>query len=192
MLQDKVATAKKIDAFLKNVIASGAFKLKYRITVNPPIAQEMETPDILVEFAGPDSQVLLERGGEVLRALEVLTHESLHLHAEDHDKVSFDCRGYRAARQQELKLAAQVAADRVLQSGVPYSFAPMSSRERRLIHLAFRDHSADCGVAVEFGGALSEGLQASTVVTALECACYGLPQPGHICLPVTEPQLDYP
>ena len=37
MLQDKVATAKKIDAFLKNVISSGAFKLKYRITVNPPV-----------------------------------------------------------------------------------------------------------------------------------------------------------
>lgn len=142
MLQDKVATAKKIDAFLKNVIASGAFKLKYRITVNPPANQEMETPEILVELAGPDSQVLLERGGEVLRALEVLTHESLHLHAEEHDKVSFDCRGYRAARQQELKLAAQVAADRVLQSGLPYSFAPMSSRERRLIHLAFRDHAS--------------------------------------------------
>jgi spoIIIJ-associated protein len=142
MLQDKVATAKKIDAFLKNVVASGAFKLKYRITVNPPIAQEMETPDILVELAGPDSQLLLERGGEVLRSLEILTHESLHLHAEDHDKVSFDCRGYRAARQQELKLAAQVASERVLQSGAPYSFAPMSSRERRLIHLAFRDHTS--------------------------------------------------
>ena len=38
MLQDKVATAKKIDAFLKNIISSGAFKLKYRITVNPPVA----------------------------------------------------------------------------------------------------------------------------------------------------------
>jgi spoIIIJ-associated protein len=87
MLQDKVATAKKIDAFLKNIISSGAFKLKYRITVNPPVT-DAETPDILVEFAGPDSQLLLERGGEVLRSFEVLTHESLHLHAEDHDKVS--------------------------------------------------------------------------------------------------------
>jgi spoIIIJ-associated protein len=141
MLQDKVATAKKIDAFLKNVIASGAFKLKYRITVNPPATQEMETPEILVELAGPDSQVLLERGGEVLRALEVLTHESLHLHAEERDKVSFDCRVTRCPPA-ELKLAAQVAADRVLQSGLPYSFAPMSSRERRLIHLAFRDHAS--------------------------------------------------
>ena len=142
MLQDKVAVARKIDAFLKNIIASGAFKLKYRITVNPPVAigQELETPEILVELAGPDSYLLLERGAEVLRAVELLTHESLHLHAEDHDKVSFDCKGYRAARHQELKLAAQVAAERVLKSGMPYSFSPMSSRERRLIHLAFRDH----------------------------------------------------
>jgi spoIIIJ-associated protein len=142
MLQDKVATAKKIDAFLKNIIASGAFKLKYRITVNPPLTsgQEAETPDILVEFAGPDSQLLLERGAEVLRSFEVLTHEALHLHAEDHDRVSFDCKGYRAARHQELKMAAQVAAERVLKSGSPYSFAPMSSRERRLVHLVFRNH----------------------------------------------------
>ena len=144
MLQDKVATAKKIDAFLKNIIASGAFKLKYRITVNPPITRglEAETPDILVEFAGPDSQLLLERGAEVLRSFEVLTHEALHLHAEDHDRVSFDCKGYRAGRQQELKMATQVAAERVLKSGAPFSFAPMSSRERRLVHLAFRDHES--------------------------------------------------
>ncbi|HEU4416207.1 MAG TPA: R3H domain-containing nucleic acid-binding protein [Candidatus Angelobacter sp.] len=144
MLQDKVATARKIDSFLKNIIASGAFKLKYRITVNPPVpaGQEFGAPDILVEFAGPDSQLLLERGAEVLRAFELLTHESIHLHAEDHDKVSFDCKGYRAARQQELKLAADVAAERVIKTGMPYSFAPMSSRERRLIHLAFRDHQS--------------------------------------------------
>ena len=144
MLQDKVATARKIDSLLKNIIASGAFKLKYRITVNPPIptGQELAAPDILVEFAGPDSQLLLERGAEVLRAFELLTHESIHLHAEDHDKVSFDCKGYRAARQQELKLAADVAAERVIKTGMPYSFAPMSSRERRLIHLAFRDHQS--------------------------------------------------
>jgi len=144
MLQDKVATAKKIDSFLKNIIASGAFKLKYRITVNPPVppGQESVTPDIAVELAGPDSSLLLERGAEVLRSFEVLTHEMLHLHAEDHEKISFDCKGYRAARQQELKLAAEVAAERVLKAGVPYSFAPMSSRERRLIHLVFRDHAS--------------------------------------------------
>jgi len=144
MLQDKVATAKKIDSFLKNMIASGAFKLKYRITVNPPVVpgQDATPPEIMVEFAGPDSSLLLERGAEVLRSIEVLTHEAMHLHQEDHDKVTFDCKGYRAARQQELHLAAQVAAERVIKTGLPYSFAPMSSRERRLLHLAFRDHGS--------------------------------------------------
>jgi len=143
MIQDKVAAARTIDSLLKNIIQSGAFKLKYRITVNPPRVpgNEMETPEILVELAGPDSSFLLERGAEMLRSLETIAHEAIDLHPEDHDKVSFDCRGYRAARQQELKMAAHVAAEKVMKTGVPYSFAPMSSRERRMIHLTFRDHS---------------------------------------------------
>jgi len=143
MLEDKVAAAKKIDSLLKNIITSGGFKLKYRITVNPPVTnQDFSTPEILVELAGPDSGLVLERGGEMLRSLETIAHETLHTYAEDHDKVAFDCKGYRAARQQELKLAAEVAAERVLRTGSPYAFAPMSSRERRLIHLAFRDHES--------------------------------------------------
>ncbi|MGH9564485.1 MAG: protein jag [Candidatus Angelobacter sp.] len=144
MLQDKVAAAKQIDSLLKNIIASGGFKLKYRITVNPPVnpALDLETPDVLVELAGPESGLLLERGGEMLRSLETLSYEMLHLRAEEHSRIVFDCKGYRAARQQELRLAADVAAEKVLRTGVPYSFAPMSSRERRMIHLAFRDHQS--------------------------------------------------
>jgi len=143
MLQDKVAVAKKIESLLSMIITTGGFRLKYRITVNPPAPPgggDLEQPEILVELAGPDSSLLLERNGEMLRAVETIIHESLRLSAEQHDKISFDCKGYRAARQQELKLAAQVAAERVIKTGIPYSFAPMSSRERRLIHLAFRDH----------------------------------------------------
>ena len=145
MLQDKVGTAKKIDSLLSKIIVSGDFRLKYRITVNPPPPPggvDGEQPEMLVELAGPDSSLLLERGAAMLRALETVAHEAVRLFAEDHDKISFDCRGYRAARQQELKLAADVAAERVLKTGTPYSFAPMSSRERRLIHLKFRDHDA--------------------------------------------------
>jgi spoIIIJ-associated protein len=144
MLQDKVSAAKKIDALLKGVIASGGFKLKYRITVNPPAGAglAMAPPEILVELAGPDSDLVLERGAELLRSLELISHEALHLHAEEHDRVVFDCKGYRAARQNELKMAADVAAEKVGRTGIPFSFAPMSSRERRLLHLAFRDHES--------------------------------------------------
>ncbi|HYX52038.1 MAG TPA: R3H domain-containing nucleic acid-binding protein [Candidatus Limnocylindrales bacterium] len=144
MLQDKVTAAKKIDALLKGLISSGGFRLKYRITVNPPAVpgQETERPEILVELAGPDSDLVLARGGELLRAFENISHEAVHLSPDEHERIAFDCRGYRAARQQELKMAADVAAERVLRTGTPYSFAPMSSRERRLIHLKFRDHQS--------------------------------------------------
>jgi spoIIIJ-associated protein len=42
---------------------------------------------------------------------------------------------------QELRVAADVAAERVRRLGTPYEFQPMSSRERRIVHLALRDHA---------------------------------------------------
>ena len=95
--------------------------------------------EILVEFAGPDSALLLERGGELLRAFELLASEVLHLPGNEHEKIWFDCKNFRAMRIEELQLAARAAADKVRRTGSPYRFAPMSSRERRIVHLALRD-----------------------------------------------------
>jgi spoIIIJ-associated protein len=38
-------------------------------------------------------------------------------------------------------MAASVAAEKVRQTGTPFHFAPMSSRERRSLHLALRDQT---------------------------------------------------
>ena len=140
-IPDKVAAARKIESFLRTVILSCGFRLKYRITVDPPLAEERdwERPEILVQLSGPDSELLLEHGAELLRSLELLAQEMLHLDPRDHDKLSFDSMGYRAARLEELRLAASVAAERVRTTGRPYEFGPMSSRERRILHLVLRD-----------------------------------------------------
>jgi spoIIIJ-associated protein len=143
-LADKVAAAHKINSFLGTLVSSGGFKLKYRITVDPQFTDERqnwERPEILVEFAGPDSALLLDRGAELLRSFEMLTHESLKLAPDEHELVSFDCKGYRANRLHELKTAAEVAAERVRKTGMPYQFGPMSSRERRIVHLALREQA---------------------------------------------------
>jgi spoIIIJ-associated protein len=65
----------------------------------------------------------------------------VRLEAEEHDIVSFDANNFKALRARELKLAAETAAERVRGTSQPYSFAPMSSRERRMLHLAFRDYA---------------------------------------------------
>jgi spoIIIJ-associated protein len=140
-LTDKIAAAKKIDALLKSLIRSGAFRLRYRITVDPPVSddRDWERPAILVDFSGPDSELVLEHGAELLRAFENVVQEMLRLAPNEHEQVVFDCMGHRESRVQELKLAAGVAAERVRKTGVPYQFAPMTSRERRILHLALRD-----------------------------------------------------
>ncbi len=140
-ITDKVAAAKKIGDFLQAVITHGGFKLKYRITVDPHIAEqrEWEHPEILVEFAGPDSALLLERGGELLRSFELLGTEILRLQGNEHEKIWFDCKNFRSLRIEELQMAARAAAEKVRRTGEPFRFAPMSSRERRIVHLALRE-----------------------------------------------------
>ncbi len=142
-IPDKIAAANKINEFLTGVVTQGGLHLKYRITVDPPLPDERdwERPEILVEFAGPDSTLLLERGGELLRAVELLAIEMLRLPGNEHEKISFDCMNQRKLRIEELRMAAGVAADRVRETGEPYEFTPMSSRERRIVHLALRDHA---------------------------------------------------
>jgi spoIIIJ-associated protein len=138
---DKLAAANKINEFLQAVVTDGGLHLKYRIVVDPPPQSEWEKPEIFVDFSGPDSTLLLDRGGELLRALELLALEILHLPSGEHEKISFDCKNQRSMRFQELRMAASVAADKVRQTGTPFHFAPMSSRERRIVHLALRDQS---------------------------------------------------
>ena len=140
-ISDKIAAARMISDFLNAIITNGDFRLRYKITVDPPLStdREWEHPEILVEFSGADSPLVLENGGELLRALEQVTLEMLRLAPDEHEKVGFDCQNFRSARLQELRLAADVAAERVRKTGMPYAFAPMSSRERRIVHLALRN-----------------------------------------------------
>jgi spoIIIJ-associated protein len=140
-IQDKIAAARKVSELLNGIIQHGDFRLKYKITVDPPPVDEhdSERPLIMVDLSGADSSLVLERGAELLRSFEHVALEMLRLGPDEHDQVVFDCQNFRSSRKKELRLAAQVAAEKVRSSGSPYAFAPMSSRERRLVHIALRD-----------------------------------------------------
>ncbi len=142
-IADHAAAAQKIAAFLKTLTSTGRLRLKYRITAGAG-AQDpdgLEAREIYVEMSGPDAVLLTQRGGELLRALEHVAAKIIRLESEEHDIVSFDANSFKTLRARELKLAAETAAERVRRSSQPYSFAPMSSRERRMMHLAFRGYT---------------------------------------------------
>jgi spoIIIJ-associated protein len=114
--------------------------LKYRITAGDGARdpQGVEARQIYIELAGPDVPLVVQHNGELLRALETLTAQMLRLDQHENDLVSFDAANFKALRAQELRMAAETAAEKVRQSGIPYSFPPMNSRERRLMHLALK------------------------------------------------------
>lgn len=129
----------RIEGFLRPILHRCRLRLRYEITEGPIQDRDWESPDVLVKFSGPDVEMLLENKAELLLALEHLTIQMLRLPSEDHERVCFDANDYRLLRIEELRLSARTAAERVRRSGRPYQFGPMSSRERRILHLALRD-----------------------------------------------------
>ncbi len=141
-IDDYSAAAQKVAEFLKMLTSLGGLRLKYRITAGAGAADPagLEAREIYAELAGPDAGLLTQRGGELLRALEHVAAKILRLENEEHDKISFDAEDFKALRAREIRMAAETAAERVRRTGQPWSFAPMSSRERRMVHLAFRGY----------------------------------------------------
>ena len=133
--------AQQIANFLNSVIKLGGLRLKYRVSASPaPEGSESAGAQVLnVELVGHDAPMLTQRGGELLRSLEHIAIQILRLDVREHDLVSFDALNFKALRQQEIQTSAETAAERVRQSGQPYSFPPTNSRERRMLHLAFKE-----------------------------------------------------
>jgi spoIIIJ-associated protein len=138
-IDDLQQAAQKIADFLAALNQLGGLRLKYRISApeSAPNAEE-KAPALMVELAGPDVTLVTQHNGEMLLALETIAAQILRLDQREGDLISFDAANFKALRAQEMRMTAEVAADKVIRSGVPYAFPAMNSRERRLMHMAFR------------------------------------------------------
>ena len=70
-------------------------------------ADDLETAEIVVDFDGPDQALLLERNGDLLKALEHIAVRWLRLDPQFYNRVRFDCGDFRASRVAELRLSAR-------------------------------------------------------------------------------------
>ncbi len=139
-MQDLTQAAETVASMMRLLTTTGGFRLRFRILAGAG-AQDpdgLERRDIYVECKGPDAPLLLEREGELLRAFEHVAAKTLRLEPEDHDRVSFDADGFKSGRAEALRQSARRGVEAIEATGRPYSFAPMSSRERRILHLLLR------------------------------------------------------
>jgi spoIIIJ-associated protein len=145
---DREAAAGALRQFLEKIIRAGKLDLHINVRLAAPSAEEGE-PEVFADLDGKDRELLMARGGEVLKALEHLVFRALNLEPAFHERIHLDCGGVRALRFEELRMTARVAAERVIASRQPFQLNPMSSRERRIVHLALKDM---LGVRTESAG----------------------------------------
>jgi spoIIIJ-associated protein len=148
---DRTAAATALQEFLERTVRAARFQLK--VTVRAVAGDADGDAEVIADLDGRDKELLLEHGAELLKALEHLAFRALRLEPAFHEKIHLDCGGYRALRFEELRMTARVAAERVQTSKQPFRLNPMSSRERRIVHLALKDVP---GVRTESVGAGEE------------------------------------
>jgi spoIIIJ-associated protein len=134
---DKQKAAEALREFLEQIVRAGGFQLT--VTVRTAVADAASDAEVIADIDGKDKELLLERGAEVLRAMEHLAFRALRLEPAFHEKIHVDCGGYRALRFEELRMTARVAAERVQTSKTSFKLNPMSSRERRIVHLTLKE-----------------------------------------------------
>jgi spoIIIJ-associated protein len=140
---DRAAAVETLRQFLEGVVAASGLELRVSVRAVSGTAEGVEgDAEVLADLDGPDKGILLERNAEVLKAIEHLAFKALRLEPAFHERIHIDCGGYRALRFEELRMTARVAAERVQSSRQPFRLNPMSSRERRIVHLALKEFTS--------------------------------------------------
>ena len=97
---------------------------------------------INVDVRGSDLSVLIGRRSETLNAFQYLASLIIGRETEQFVQLVVDVEGYRARREKQLVQMAKRMADQVAKNGRKQTLEPMPSAERRIIHIALREHPA--------------------------------------------------
>ena len=126
-------------ATLEELLAK--MQIQAEITVyRAPTAQGDDEPPWVLQIRGRDLGMLIGRRGETLTALQYITRLVASRELQRRANIVLDVEGYKSRREQMLRRLANRMADQAIQLGRTVSLEPMSPYERRIVHLALRDH----------------------------------------------------
>ncbi len=99
-----------------------------------------EKPPLVLNIEGRDLGLLIGRHAETLSSLQYLMRAIINQQTHRWMNIVVDVENYRRRRTESLKRLAQRMAEQVARTGRPVVLEAMPAAERRLIHIALRDH----------------------------------------------------
>ena len=95
---------------------------------------------IYLNLIGDDLGDLIGRHGETLSSMQYLVRLMVNQKLHRWTNIVVDVDGYKDRRADKLTQMALRMAAQVVETGKSVSLEPMPANERRLIHIALRDH----------------------------------------------------
>jgi spoIIIJ-associated protein len=92
--------------------------------------------EIIIEISGKDSGRIIGKKGQVLQALQFLTHRVVNRPGEERRHILVDAEGYRSRRDDNLATMARRLGKQAVELGKIITFEPMNPRDRRVVHMA--------------------------------------------------------
>ncbi|HYJ11314.1 MAG TPA: R3H domain-containing nucleic acid-binding protein [Polyangiaceae bacterium] len=112
-------------------------EMEMECTVHLRRAREGNSVDeINLEIAGRDAGRIIGKKGQVLSALQFVTHRVINRPGLDRRHVSVDAEGYKSRRDDSLASMARRLGKQAVEQGKIITFEPMNPRDRRVVHLA--------------------------------------------------------
>lgn len=102
--------------------------------------ERRQRPSVLVEINGDDLSILIGRQAETLNALQYITRLIVSKELNRGVDLELDVQGYRARRHEQLRRLARQMADQAVRTGKRQFLEPMAADDRRIIHIALRNH----------------------------------------------------
>lgn len=118
-------------------------KMRIRARVQPrwgEASEPDEPPPLVLDIRGDDLGMLIGNRGETLNALQYILRLVVVKELDQPLNLIVDVEGYRSRREQQLRRLAQRMAEQAAARGRTLALEPMPAAERRIIHLALRNH----------------------------------------------------
>jgi spoIIIJ-associated protein len=109
------------------------------------VVQETSTDEmspVFLDLRGDNLGILIGRQGETLRDLQYITRLIVSRKLQRWANVVVDVEGYKIRRQRTLTELAERMAKKVVAEGRPVTLEPMPAHERRIVHMALRNHES--------------------------------------------------
>ena len=95
-----------------------------------------DSPDsVRLDLSGAGGEVLLQRRGEALDALQHIVNTAFRRELDGDRSFVVDCLGYRRGKDAELQQMARFSMEKAKTSGVAQEIGPLNPYARRLVHI---------------------------------------------------------